>query len=499
MKKLLVLLFLLILILAGCASNLNPSSNGKDAPIDDAGPPPTVTLRGLEDLEEIREMATADDETLEEYLWTRDGGGMKTREDVVAFLELMDSLPIPLIPDAEWGGLSYAPEYQDIYMTYETQTGEIYAFRFFLEHDSVEETIEEKTGVMGSPIYQRENGRIKVFNHAQTDPPASEVAVFWIDIDGYFVRAGYRKNDQDVSGVAPEEIYSELTLTSLSGNTQSTYTTIRLYDEKAIINGDWYFLYQPTRLCPVIRNNRTMLPMRFVCEQGLGCTIDSWDEETLTATVSGYGITVVITIGEEYMLVDNVPVELDAPAELIEGSTFLPLRALGEAFGFGIGWDAVTGTIVVAPEEVSNEILAERITEIETIVGPAPFILLDGKIVADLTSLNVFVGSNILPDCARMAGGSAYVRFWDAVNTLGATVDTSTGNVNVILNGQTLTLDANNSFIEDSVRYLKAAAIDTAFTDVHYTVDGNVGILYVGSLTSGQIDMIVFIAQKALG
>jgi len=53
-------------------------------------------------------MTTADEETLEEYLHNTQLyiNGTKNREDLTAFLDLIDSLPIPRMPQAEFVKIS---------------------------------------------------------------------------------------------------------------------------------------------------------------------------------------------------------------------------------------------------------------------------------------------------------------------------------------------------------------------------------------------------------
>lgn len=75
-----------------------------------------------------------------------------------------------------------------------------------------------------------------------------------------------------------------------------------------------------------IKNNRTLVPVRAVSE-ALGCDVD-WVAETQTAVIDG---NAKITIGKNQMtLADGSLYELDAPAEIIDDRTMLPLRALCE-------------------------------------------------------------------------------------------------------------------------------------------------------------------------
>jgi hypothetical protein len=56
-----------------------------------------------------------------------------------------------------------------------------------------------------------------------------------------------------------------------------------------------------------------------------------WDEKTSTATIDVDNKVIKLTLGSKTMLVDNSKIELDVAPELINGRTFVPLRAVSEA------------------------------------------------------------------------------------------------------------------------------------------------------------------------
>lgn len=94
---------------------------------------------------------------------------------------------------------------------------------------------------------------------------------------------------------------------------------------------------------PVIQNGRTLLPIRALI-QTLGGTT-SWNAATRTATVTLGGRTVVLTIGSKTALVNGKPTTLDVAPAIISGRTFLPLRFVGENLGLDLAWDAPSQTI----------------------------------------------------------------------------------------------------------------------------------------------------------
>lgn len=95
---------------------------------------------------------------------------------------------------------------------------------------------------------------------------------------------------------------------------------------------------------PVIVEGRTLIPLRGVFEK-LGYEI-SWDGNTKTAEFVNGNKKVQITVNSDTFIVDDDMVfTLDVPAQIINGSMMLPLRAVGEAAGIDVEWDAVTKTV----------------------------------------------------------------------------------------------------------------------------------------------------------
>jgi hypothetical protein len=71
-------------------------------------------------------------------------------------------------------------------------------------------------------------------------------------------------------------------------------------------------------------------------------------DKTLTVTYAVPKVTVVkVQIGSDIMTVNGKAVQIDAPAEIMNGRTFLPLRAISEALGAMVDWIAETQGITV--------------------------------------------------------------------------------------------------------------------------------------------------------
>lgn len=105
---------------------------------------------------------------------------------------------------------------------------------------------------------------------------------------------------------------------------------------------------QNQKVQPVVKDGRTLVPVRFIAES-FGAKVD-WEENTQTVTVEQGGQTVILQIGSDRMDVDGTGVTLDVPAQTIEERTMVPLRAIVEALGKQVFWDD-KGLIVVSESE----------------------------------------------------------------------------------------------------------------------------------------------------
>lgn len=99
-------------------------------------------------------------------------------------------------------------------------------------------------------------------------------------------------------------------------------------------------------------NGRTMVPVRFVSE-ALGCGV-SWNAENQRIKISRTEIWVELFIGQKTAHVNGSAVEMDTTAVLREGRTMVPLRFLAETFGLEVDWSEARRTVAIkspAPPE----------------------------------------------------------------------------------------------------------------------------------------------------
>jgi len=104
-------------------------------------------------------------------------------------------------------------------------------------------------------------------------------------------------------------------------------------------------------------SNSTMVPLRFVSNAlGINDSDITWSDtqRSVTIVIPGEGRTLQFTIGDSIMLDNGVPRQMESPdvpplpvsPEISGDRSYVPFRALGNAFGIPVSWDESTQTAI---------------------------------------------------------------------------------------------------------------------------------------------------------
>ena len=101
---------------------------------------------------------------------------------------------------------------------------------------------------------------------------------------------------------------------------------------------------------PIIKNNRTLIPVRSLIE-ALGGTIE-WNGKTREVTIQLNGNTIILAIDKPTALVNGIKTPIDPKNSkvtpiIINNRTCLPLRFIVEHLGCTVDWDPSTKTITI--------------------------------------------------------------------------------------------------------------------------------------------------------
>lgn len=94
---------------------------------------------------------------------------------------------------------------------------------------------------------------------------------------------------------------------------------------------------------PVIRNNRTLVPVRFVAE-ALGREVE-WDPADRSVLIDGGRI--ILYIGSDRAVIDGRQATLDVESVLIGNRTMIPLRAVAETLDCTVDWFGSIRTVLI--------------------------------------------------------------------------------------------------------------------------------------------------------
>jgi outer membrane protein assembly factor BamB len=166
---------------------------------------------------------------------------------------------------------------------------------------------------------------------------------------------GYKISNVKVDGVSVgavltytfTNVISNHTIeTSFEKEVTQTVVVLQIGKTSFTVNGVSNTLDSP----PVIKNNRTLLPIRAVIE-ALGGTV-GWDATEKKVTVSLGSTTIELWIGKNTARVNGITKPIDSTnskvvPEIINSRTMLPLRFVTENLGCDVQWDGPTQTITI--------------------------------------------------------------------------------------------------------------------------------------------------------
>ncbi len=98
-------------------------------------------------------------------------------------------------------------------------------------------------------------------------------------------------------------------------------------------------------VAPVIVNDRTMLPARFVAEN-LGAKVE-WNAEERKVTITAENIEIVIIIDSDVAYVNGEEVKLDSPAFIMNDRTYTPVRFIAEKLGAKVTWEEGASEVII--------------------------------------------------------------------------------------------------------------------------------------------------------
>ncbi len=187
---------------------------------------------------------------------------------------------------------------------------------------------------------------VSTYMHVYNDS-VNQVAYY---VDGEYKGISYElpfNVNIDLQGLTPGTHTLKAVATTAGGKTIERQNPINVQPGGAVsvyVNGSQLNF----DAAPSIHNGRTTVPLRAIFE-ALNATVD-WNAETRTITSTRGATTVSLTVDENVLYKNGDYTLLDAPAQIVGASTYVPLRAVSESFDCQVDWDGNTRTVTITAQ-----------------------------------------------------------------------------------------------------------------------------------------------------
>lgn len=124
-----------------------------------------------------------------------------------------------------------------------------------------------------------------------------------------------------------------------TGVTSAKNKDIRIVVDQAMLYPD---------SAPIIKNSRTMVPVRSIFEY-LGAAV-AWDASRQKITISTDRTEIILYLNRTDAYVNGVPTTIDAAPFLSQGRTLVPVRFITETMGYQLLWNGQYSVVYIATD-----------------------------------------------------------------------------------------------------------------------------------------------------
>lgn len=110
----------------------------------------------------------------------------------------------------------------------------------------------------------------------------------------------------------------------------------------------------------ILKNNRVLIPIRAV-SQNMGIDV-KWNQFQKTAQLTKGETVITLAVQFKRALVNQDRVDFDAPVELIQNTTYVPLRFVSQTMGADVKWDQKTkeATVILDGKQVVVKLMKPK-------------------------------------------------------------------------------------------------------------------------------------------
>lgn len=146
-------------------------------------------------------------------------------------------------------------------------------------------------------------------------------------------------------------------LASVSSTPTTNVSAAQATSPSIIVNGTTLYGTVP----PYIEKGTTMVPLRAISEN-LGAQVD-WNSETKGITITKNGSKVELTVGNQIGRINGTAKSIAVAPAIVDGSTMVPLRFIGEALSCQVGWEAETKVVTVNTTGTEPEVVSASVDQ----------------------------------------------------------------------------------------------------------------------------------------
>ncbi|WP_141692380.1 stalk domain-containing protein [Paenibacillus pectinilyticus] len=128
-------------------------------------------------------------------------------------------------------------------------------------------------------------------------------------------------------------------------NKAGQQVALRTFGISSQVSVDINGAVQKFEQAPVIVNGSTFTPLRAIFE-AMGAKVD-YEAATRTVTATKGTTTVKLTLDQTTVYVNGKATQLEEPARLVNGYTLAPARFVGETFGGIVNWNGTSRTVTI--------------------------------------------------------------------------------------------------------------------------------------------------------
>ena len=190
----------------------------------------SIDVDRMAELDKMREMISCTDEqVLNNYLKSLSGGGVRSLDDLILFVNVVDSLPILEIIDGEIIWISYFFDDTDkeddvVFISTKSANGDWVRVEYLINESNVGAEIKRREAAgefrhstIDTPI-QSNDGRIQVYSEVREDHPSGiGYLINWnVVVDGILTRVVYYS--ENINDMHAESLFDDLKIGSVNHN-----------------------------------------------------------------------------------------------------------------------------------------------------------------------------------------------------------------------------------------------------------------------------------------